>query len=987
MKLTIGILFTDKDYGYLKELINRIKLCIKNIDYEIIFFDNRNNFKNKLTFLKNYKVLNTGFGNKYQFEARKQIINQADGDYIWFVDADDDVVPLDFDLNELLELNYDIYGFSFKETLEDDTEKKTILDNELILKNCINKNSINMMTSLWCRIIKKDIFKKAVNKLNDSYSISFGEDLLFVFLTLQIAKSFYKSEHIIYNYNHKTATACVKDFSKKSEDDLYRFLQGIDSFTKICHKYIPMKKIKSLGFSIENATCSNILEKAICTKNIEYQKIMFNAIENNISEKVINEEISYIDKYNFHDLDLTDIQNFFKNILKKNTPVKNDEINNVCNTDGEVVKVTDEDGTTVIVNTNEDIQIIMDSIPQKKNLSSPKSVKMINLVTIINDDNYEYLDDFISKMNNDLYHYYLLDCRETNKKIISKSKSYTVIKLKFTSFFNTLYKGVQNIHNNVDYIQYNDLKNNYNIDSSYTVKNVDIIKFGYVAGRVQDEEVYNSDTFKKLCTNGIYSTIINKKLFIKVCSELSKLKVNLDYYSEALFNLLLIKYAKSIDFVQTDNNVETCYGLSNNILLWDESIKTKNKVLPIINIETFDTNLNKDILNSICYSYTNILFSKINKDIYDSALQVYINLFPRIELLELLEIISNDTTKNFDYVNILQNLVTTNETLISDRTPYKIELADKNWFTIQLNVGLFCNYMCSYCTQDKSNNDTKNFLNILKKWDVIESYVKKQKGSDKKIVYKLIGGETSLYPMTDIINEIWNRTTDDSLRPSRIDIITNGTNMKEIKNLHMWCQEHNLPMGINLSYHEEFTKINEFSNIFNELKNLDNIYLSPFFVIHKGNFNRVLGDSYLFYLETGFYMIPLIRFYKENLKIIKNENFNERETSLLKKYYNNIPDLFHSYIYCTLKNGEVILGGSISEIELKLGFNISTLKAICNVGSSYLILDSKGKVYTDENTYNIIGNIKNKNIVNKKKPTICNQLICNCNIGYLVSLN
>ena len=71
MRLTIGILFCDKDISYLKDLLKNIKDKIQ-IAYEVILLDNRDNFVDGISFLDEYKVLNKNKGNIYQLPGRKK---------------------------------------------------------------------------------------------------------------------------------------------------------------------------------------------------------------------------------------------------------------------------------------------------------------------------------------------------------------------------------------------------------------------------------------------------------------------------------------------------------------------------------------------------------------------------------------------------------------------------------------------------------------------------------------------------------------------------------------------------------------------------------------------------------------------------------------------------------------------------------------------------------------------------------------------------
>ena len=85
--ITIGIIFWDGDYRNCDKILKQIDERVK-VDHETIIIDNTegNKLGQKATF---------AFGhNAYQFAARYKIIKMAKGDYLWFIDGDDEVLGL-----------------------------------------------------------------------------------------------------------------------------------------------------------------------------------------------------------------------------------------------------------------------------------------------------------------------------------------------------------------------------------------------------------------------------------------------------------------------------------------------------------------------------------------------------------------------------------------------------------------------------------------------------------------------------------------------------------------------------------------------------------------------------------------------------------------------------------------------------------------------------------------------------------------------------
>ena len=103
--LSIGVTVCDKDFHLLSFLLEQIEERVK-VEHEVIIIDNREQMLNvETTWQPTFK-----FGyNAFQFNARAKIIELAKGDYIWFIDGDDEVDYVDsFDYKE------DIIVFSYE---------------------------------------------------------------------------------------------------------------------------------------------------------------------------------------------------------------------------------------------------------------------------------------------------------------------------------------------------------------------------------------------------------------------------------------------------------------------------------------------------------------------------------------------------------------------------------------------------------------------------------------------------------------------------------------------------------------------------------------------------------------------------------------------------------------------------------------------------------------------------------------------------------
>ena len=70
-----------------------VKKAIENnikVSYEVLLYDNREKDNSDLN-IHNYEILGQNGKNEFQLKAKSELIKNAKGEYIWFVDADDDI--------------------------------------------------------------------------------------------------------------------------------------------------------------------------------------------------------------------------------------------------------------------------------------------------------------------------------------------------------------------------------------------------------------------------------------------------------------------------------------------------------------------------------------------------------------------------------------------------------------------------------------------------------------------------------------------------------------------------------------------------------------------------------------------------------------------------------------------------------------------------------------------------------------------------------
>lgn len=210
--LTIGILFCDNDTKYLLSLLKKIKSRV-TIDHEIIFFDNRDDFSSDISCIDGYKVLNTGYGNKYQVEGRRQIIQHAQGDYVWFIDCDDEPLTVDQKIQDLLNREYDCYCFGYDIDTFCNHEYDLYTHDQFHEGGLCNFQQYILVPALWNKIIKTDVLLKAEELIPDNTLASAGEDLMLLLLALKYTSTLFTSPIRIYKNNSLLGSSSHDDYS------------------------------------------------------------------------------------------------------------------------------------------------------------------------------------------------------------------------------------------------------------------------------------------------------------------------------------------------------------------------------------------------------------------------------------------------------------------------------------------------------------------------------------------------------------------------------------------------------------------------------------------------------------------------------------------------------------------------------------------------------------------------------------------------------
>jgi hypothetical protein len=247
--LSIGITICDKDYKLCENLLKQISEKVK-IEHEVIIIDNREQFAAEETsWTPTYS-----FGyNAYQFSARAKIIELAKGDYIWFIDGDDDIRKIDsFDWTE------DIITFSYSTYPIGDVHIK----DDLITQNVFSYDtSVIIRPVLWNKFIKKSLFTdEFINKYRDLKIVT-NEDVIWCYEALRHAASVRVVDKIIYNHN----LGLSNKQNTFSEEDLIEITTGYNKMTEVLREVISDEEFFKKSFA---DTCYHIMSFIPLVKNV-----------------------------------------------------------------------------------------------------------------------------------------------------------------------------------------------------------------------------------------------------------------------------------------------------------------------------------------------------------------------------------------------------------------------------------------------------------------------------------------------------------------------------------------------------------------------------------------------------------------------------------------------------------------------------------------------------------------------------------------------
>lgn len=319
-QFVIGIIVCDKDYQYIDSLIKNIEDCVIG-NYHIIIYNNCiQNYDN----LQERKINNTTIlsntykcKNSRQVYARKMITEKAyeiKSDYIWFIDADDTVMKVNFNK---LEHYTDIIVFPYVGDNYDSSDPGWIpFHDDRALKVELTLTHSDMIERpLWCKFIKTNVLKQAYDMI-DAYNlppISCSEDTLASLLAMKFSKTF--SEHKAITYLHSTARS-----NSQSPDthlnDIEQCTIGIREFLELLDKLFTKEEYESLRLDLlKYGTICWVIDRICTIKDKNELNIALSGFNKKLGRKYVKEYLKHVKMAKKYDKELKKIEIKYKSVI------------------------------------------------------------------------------------------------------------------------------------------------------------------------------------------------------------------------------------------------------------------------------------------------------------------------------------------------------------------------------------------------------------------------------------------------------------------------------------------------------------------------------------------------------------------------------------------------------------------------------------------------------------------------------------------------
>lgn len=177
--------------------------------------------------------------------ARQVGIEEANGDVYLFVDSDDFIEPellycVNAEFSAYENLDMVIYSFQYYKGSQKSSRKSTISETDVMFSGDKKKELYRslmftpLITSIWTKAVKKEVFQKDLTDYKEHYSHNMGEDLFRSIFLLSLSDSVKYINKALYNYRTDNFSIS-RDFSPDSIEKK-NMLYIYDTFIK----YLPI---------------------------------------------------------------------------------------------------------------------------------------------------------------------------------------------------------------------------------------------------------------------------------------------------------------------------------------------------------------------------------------------------------------------------------------------------------------------------------------------------------------------------------------------------------------------------------------------------------------------------------------------------------------------------------------------------------------------------------------------------------------------------
>ena len=201
MKISIIINFYDKDHNCFPQIMKYLERL--TFEKEVIFVDDRNdkteNIRKMYKVPNQYKIVNSfeNGENVGTFEARRSGVKSATGNYVWFVDIDDEI----FDFKPVLD-GSDVICYNFK---MNHFMNERFKENRYFVcatpKNYRYAYKYLLYGSLWRNNYKRETLLKAYSQIPTHKHLFYYEDMFLNGYILNNLKRITCNTQCIYDYN------------------------------------------------------------------------------------------------------------------------------------------------------------------------------------------------------------------------------------------------------------------------------------------------------------------------------------------------------------------------------------------------------------------------------------------------------------------------------------------------------------------------------------------------------------------------------------------------------------------------------------------------------------------------------------------------------------------------------------------------------------------------------------------------------------------